>query len=459
MEHGVYIDGHWLGGGRHIHVIEKYTGRHLAAVTRSRSSHVAAAVTAAHRVMQEAAISAVDRAHVLALAAQRLSETRSATALLLAKETGKPLMQSYAEVDQAVAALGYGATLASTGEKEARLLTHLSMPLTVTRRNGRGVTAIISSRIDPLATAAAHIGTVFAAGNSCIMKPSTHTPLTTMLLCRTLAEAGMPPGWVNVLVGSGRGIGERLLRNEHVACAVVSGTDATVSRVAELMKDRPSFATENRGAAAAVIYGDADVDVAVDTCIRKAFAHSGQGPLALERIYVHDTLQQSFTAAFKARVNALVLGDPLAGDTDVACMMDPAQADRISSWVDEALRAGAQAMTPNWQRGNRVSPTVVTDVPDDCRLLKQQLAGPVVTLHPFSAADHAVFPGHEIGRVIMFTRSADFTQDNPPRWSGSDVVVYARRNEEASHAMTVDRQCMDELFRKVSVASRLTYYW
>ena len=272
MEHNLFIDGQWVPGGAPLAVTNKYTGDVIGAVPTARREDVDAALAAAARAAPlMAELPAHKRSAILLRAAALIAERRDELARTIAAEAGKALKFARAEVDRAHSTF----TIAS---EEAKRLHGETLPLDAVPagegyfgfwlRRPVGVIAAISPFNFPLNLVAHKVAPALAAGNTVVLKPASTTPLTAVLLCQILADAGLPPGALNLVVGSGGTVGEWLVTDPRVA--KVSFTGST-SVGAQIMRQAAGNITrvslELGGKSANVVFADADLDRCVERSV------------------------------------------------------------------------------------------------------------------------------------------------------------------------------------------------
>ena len=424
MEYRLLIDGQWLATGEWIEVKNKYSGASLGAVAAAGRAQVDDALEAARRgAAAMAEMPAHRRAAILGCAAELIRERSEDLALLLAAEAGKALKFARAEVDRA------GWTF-QTASEEARRLHGETIPLDglpagegyfgfYTRRPV-GVIAAISPFNFPLNLVAHKVAPALAAGNGVVLKPATTTPLSAVKLCEILIEAGLPPGAINLLVGSGATVGEWMVSDPRVDKVTFTGSPAVGRRITQIAGIK-KITLELGNTSPVIVAPDADLAYAAKRCAVGAYYNSGQVCISVQRIYSQRPVYDSFTESFIRASEAMVVGDPLDDRVDVGPMIDVREAERIEGWVKEAQAGGARVRTGGKRDGGVYWPTVLTDVSPEMKVVAEEAFAPIASviacddfeeaLRQADATEFGLQVGvftRDIGRVLQAVRRLNF---------------------------------------------------
>ena len=409
-EEQLFIGGRWVQGAGALPVLNKYTGETVAMVgladERLLEEAIAAAAGAAP-VM--AAMPAYRRSEILGKAVEILRRRREEFARTIATEAGKALKWARVEVDRAI-------TTFTIAAEEARRIHGETVPLDGVPagqgffgfyvRRPLGVIAAITPFNFPLNLVAHKVAPAIAAGNAIVLKPASATPMSSVLLCEVLEEAGLPEGGINLVIGSGSTIGNRLVEDPRVAMVTFTGSAAVgqeITRRAGIKR----ITLELGNTSPVIVARDADLDLAARRCAFGAYYNSGQVCLSVQRIYVDREVYEPFMERFVKATQNLVVGDPLREEVDVGPMIDPKEADRIEAWVQEALAAGARAVTGARREGPVYWPTVLTHVTPEMRVVRQEAFAPVASTIPFDTLEEglAMADATEYGlQAGIFTR-------------------------------------------------------
>ncbi len=424
MLHGLFIAGEWTAGGPPIEVRNKYDGAVFAVVASARPEDVDAAIAAAHRAAPEMArLPAWRRSEILAKTAAGIAARREELARTIAQEAGKAIKFARVEVDRAVQTFTVAA-------EEAKRIHGETIPLDAApagegyfgfwQRRPIGVVAAIAPFNFPLNLVAHKVAPALAAGNTVVLKPATTTPMASVALCEILAEAGLPAGAMNLVVGAGATVGDRLVADPRVGKVTFTGS-APVGRQILARAGIKKVTLELGNTSPVIVAPDADLDLVAKRCALGAFYNSGQVCLSVQRVYGDASIAEPFLEKLVAATEALVVGDPLDERVDVGPMIDVKEAIRTSAWVDEAVDAGARVATGGRREGPVYRPTLLTHVKPGMKVLDQEVFGPVASFLPYdgfeaalaaaNASDYglqaAVFT-RDIGRVMQAIQTLDF---------------------------------------------------
>ena len=364
------------------------------------------AAVAAAPVMR--ALPAYERAAILMRASAELLERKEDIARTLAGEAGKPLKDALIETDRAAMTFHVAAEEARRLGGEVvpmDLAPHGAGRLAIVKRVPVGPVAAISPFNFPLNLTAHKIAPAVAAGNPIVLKPATKTPLSAITLADILIRAGLPPPAISVLPMA-RTTGDRLVTDERFKLLTFTGS----SSVGWGMKTRAGkkrVILELGGNAGVIVDDTADIRFAAARVAAGGFGFAGQSCISVQRVYVHDRVFDDFTSALVALVEELKVGDPLDPTTDVGPMIEEGEAERIDTWVREAVAHGARVLTGGKRLGGALyAPTVLTDVPAEARVCAEEVFAPVVVLARFSSFESAL---EEVNRSTYGLQAGVFT--------------------------------------------------
>jgi acyl-CoA reductase-like NAD-dependent aldehyde dehydrogenase len=420
----LFVGGRWVDGGAPLPVRNKYTGDVIATLPTARPEDVDAAIGAAVEAAPVmAALPAHRRSEILSRAVALMQQHRDDLARTIAAEAGKAMKFSRIEVDRAISTFTFAA-------EEAKRIHGETVPMDAVPtgegyfgfylRRPVGVVVAISPFNFPLNLVAHKVAPALAAGNSVVLKPASSTPLTALLLCRLLAEAGIPAGGINLVVGPGGTVGSQLVADPRVAKVTFTGSPE-VGRQITARAGIKKVTLELGNTSPVIIAPDADLDLAAKRCAVGAYANSGQVCISVQRIYADHTVYEPLTDRFVKATEAMVVGDPLDERVDVGPMIDLREAERIEGWVNEARSGGAEVLTGGRREGPVYLPTVLTRVRPEMKVVAQEAFAPVASVMEYDdfeealrAADRteyglqaSVFT-RDIGRVFHAIRHLNF---------------------------------------------------
>jgi acyl-CoA reductase-like NAD-dependent aldehyde dehydrogenase len=277
-----------------------------------------------------------------------------------------------------------------------------------TLRKPIGVIGAISPFNFPCNLVAHKIAPALAAGCPVVLKPASQTPLSALFLAELELEAGLPNGWLNVVVGPASQIGDVLVEDERVKLITFTGS-GDVGWGLQERAPRKRVKLELGNSTPVIVAADADVEAAATKLAGNAFAFAGQSCISVQRIYVERTVYDAFVNAFVPKVEALTVGDPADDDTDVGPVIDGGARSRILEWIAEATAAGATLLAGGLE-GELIRPTVLGNVRDDQKVSCEEVFGPVVVLNPIDSVAEGIdrANGTKFGlQAGIFTASID----------------------------------------------------
>lgn len=368
-------------------VTNPYDGRLVGTVSVPTDAQVEEAVAAAHAVRDEfAATPAHVRAAALDHVVRRLTERTEEIAQLISAENGKPIKWARGEVGRAVSVFRFAAEEARrfNGGEAQRLDTDLGGTgrLGLTRRFPRGAVLGIAPFNFPLNLSAHKVAPAIAVGAPIILKPAPATPISSLILGELLAETDLPAySWSVLTVPNDKM--PALVQDERLPVISFTGSGPVGYAIMESVP-RKHCTLELGGNGAAVVLGDyaseADLDWAATRIATFSNYQGGQSCISVQRVIADASVYDRLVPKIVAAVEALVTGDPADAATDVGPLVSEDAAKRVESWVDEAVRGGAELLTGGKRDGATYAPTVVAGLPDDVKLSCEEVFGPVMSL-------------------------------------------------------------------------------
>jgi acyl-CoA reductase-like NAD-dependent aldehyde dehydrogenase len=222
-----------------------------------------------------------------------------------------------------------------------------------------------------------------------VLKPASQTPLSALFLAELETEAGLPPGWLNVLAGSSSEIGDVLVGDDRVAAISFTGSGEVGWKLRE-RAPRKRVALELGNSTPVLVAADADLDQAAAKVAANAFSFAGQSCISVQRVYVERGAYDGFLERFLPRVEALRVGDPADEETDVGPVIDGHARERILAWIEEARSAGARVLAGGDAEGDLIRPTVLSDVDPALKVSCEEVFGPVCTVTAYDSLDEAI---------------------------------------------------------------------
>ncbi|BBC35553.1 Aldehyde dehydrogenase [Streptomyces graminofaciens] len=389
-----YIGGEWRPGSGSWDIIDfnPYDGEKLASITIATVDEVDEAYRAAAAAQKDwAQVNAYARRAVFEKALRVIEDREQEITEVIIAELGGTRLKAGFELHLVKEFLCESVQLAL--RPEGRII-----PSPVDGKENRlyrvpvGVVGVISPFNFPLLLSVKSVAPALALGNGVVLKPHQNTPITGgTLVAKIFEEAGLPGGLLNVVVTDIAEIGDAFIEHPIPKLISFTGSDQVGRHVATVAASHfKRSILELGGNSALVVLDDADIDYAVDAAVFSRYVHQGQVCMAANRVLVDRSVQAEFTEKFVAKVKSLKVGDPSDPQTVIGPVINSSQADALSAVVEQAIAEGATALVRGTTTDTLVEPSVLTDVPADSALLKQEVFGPVVFLIPFDGEEEAV---------------------------------------------------------------------
>ena len=413
----LYIAGEWRAatGGGTLPVEDPATGEMLCEVADAQAGDARAALTAAADGQAEWAASAPrDRGEILRGAYEAIVAQTDELALLMTLEMGKALAESRAEI-------AYAAEFFRWFSEEAVRIHGRYMVNTtgkgriLTMRQPVGPCVFVTPWNFPMAMGTRKLAPAIAAGCTVVVKPAQQTPLSMLALAKILEQAGLPGGVLNVITGRHSGaLIEPLLKDSRTRKLSFTGsTEVGRTLIEQSAEQVLRVSMELGGNAPFLVFEDADLDAAVEGAMLAKMRNVGEACTAANRFHVHESIADEFARRLSERMGALRVGRGTEDGTDVGPLIDEAQREKVEELVGDAVARGARTLVG----GGRLSgptypgyfyePTVLADVPDDARLLREEIFGPVAPIATFATEGQALAAANltEYGLVAyVYTR-------------------------------------------------------
>ncbi len=387
-EKRLLIGGEWIETGEWIDVRSPYSGDVVGRVAKAGAREACQAVDAAEKAMRDP-LPAHKRAEILVKVAAGLGRRHDEVARLISDEAGKPMKAARVEAQRAMSTYTFAAV-------EARKLAGEMIPmeaaqagtgkLAFTLRQPIGIVGAISPFNFPLNLVAHKLAPALAAGCAVVLKPASQTPLSALLLAELEEEAGLPPGWLNVVVGPASELGDVLVEDERVKLITFTGSSGVGWGLRErAAKKRVNLELGN--ATPVIVAADADVSLAATKVAQNAFSFAGQSCISVQRVYVEHGVYDAFVAALIPLVEALKVGDPAEDETDVGPVIDPEARERILEWI---RASSGDVLTGGDLDGELIRPTVIANPAREDQVSCEEVFGPVCTVTAVDSLDEAL---------------------------------------------------------------------
>jgi glyceraldehyde-3-phosphate dehydrogenase (NADP+) len=405
------LAGQWVDREKIINVRDPYDDSVIDTVPAATTADVETALAAAEAARGAArAMTTFERSRVLLKTAAIVADNLDDFAVTIAREGSKTIREARKEASRCVN------TLTISGEEAKRLLGETipfdSVPGGEHRRGHFervpiGVVLAITPFNDPLNLVAHKLGPAIAGGNAVVLKPATVTPLSALKLCEAFVEAGLPAGVLQCLTGHGSVLGDALVSDPRVRMVSFTGgleAGLRITAKAGLKK----IGMELGSNSPVIVWHDADLEWAAETCVSGAFWAAGQNCIGVQRVYIHRQAYDRFRDLVVQRTKAYRIGDKMDEATDMGPMINEGEARRVERWVAEAVEKGATVLAGGGRKGTLMEPTVLENVPKKATIHHQEVFGPTVNLYPVDDLEDAIA---EANSVDYGLHAAGFSRD------------------------------------------------
>jgi betaine-aldehyde dehydrogenase len=396
--HKLYINGEWSdsASGRFFPVYDPATEEMIAEVPEGNAVDIDRAVRAARAAFESGpwhSTTAQDRGRVLFRLADRVRKESEALAVLESRNSGKPIVESEFDINDAATCFEYYGGLATKILGQVNPVPDNALSLTL--KEPVGVAGQIIPWNYPLLMAAWKLAPALAAGCTCVLKPAEQTPLTALELAQWFDDVGLPPGVVNVVTGFGEGAGAPLVEHPEVDKIAFTGSVAVGKQIMKAAADTVKRVTlELGGKSPNIFFADSDFEAAVDGALFGVFINQGEVCSSGSRILVQKSIYPRFVEAMTEKAKRIKLGPPLERDTKMGPLVSREQYERVRSYQEvgkhEAKLAFGGGTSPVKERGYYVEPTIFYDVPSEARIAREEIFGPIASVIPFDDEQEAI---------------------------------------------------------------------
>jgi glyceraldehyde-3-phosphate dehydrogenase (NADP+) len=404
--------GHeWVDRAETIEVRDPFDNSLIDTVPSATPADVETALSTAYAARQTArAMTTYQRSQVLLATAAIVRDNLEDFARTIAREGSKTINEARGEARRTVN------TLTISGEEAKRLLGETipfdSFPGGEVRRGyfervPIGVVLAITPFNDPLNLVAHKLGPAIAGGNAVILKPATVTPLSGLKLTEAFMQAGLPAGVLQCITGHGAVLGDSLVADKRVRMVSFTGGLEAGEHIAN-RSGLKKIGMELGSNSPVIVWKDANLEWAAETCVSGAFWAAGQNCIGVQRIYIHREVYDRFRDDFVARTRVYKIGDKMDEATNMGPMITEAEAERVERWVAEAVELGATVLTGGQRSGALMEPTVLENVPENATIHHSEVFGPAVNLYAVDSLDEAIGKANSVDFGL---HSAGFSND------------------------------------------------
>jgi betaine-aldehyde dehydrogenase len=398
----MYIGGSWIEAqqGASREVYDPADQSVIGVVTEADATDVDRAVTAARAAFDQGPwprMAATERASVLAHAADLLEKRLDEFALLDTQDCGKPLRDSAGDVSDAIGCLRYYAGLV---DKPLGQTYNVPDPDTqaFVIREPLGVCAQIIPWNYPLMMAVWKLAPCLAAGNSSVIKPSEHTPLSIIRFFELLEQAGLPAGVANLVLGAGNTVGQALVEHPGVDKVAFTGGGVTGRKIMQAASGTfKNLSLELGGKSPCVVFDDVDLDIAVDWALFAIFCNQGEVCSAGSRLLLQESIHDDFVQRLATRAERIRVARGTDEGAEMGPLVTPQHMQRVLDYIELGKQEGAQLLcggdrltTGEFAQGNFVAPTIFDRCTSRMRIVQEEIFGPVLTVQSFGTEDEAI---------------------------------------------------------------------
>lgn len=388
----ILIGGEWREASESFEVKSPFTGKVLAEVSSANESETEEAIALADEAAKEMRkLSRVEIAEGLRKISKAIEKRKDEFAESIANEAAKPLKTAKGEVERDISLFAWAAG-------EAERFAGDVVPIDTqaggkgkfgyTLQVPRGVIYGISPFNFPLNLVGHKVAPALASANSIIIKPSSKTPLTALLLGEVFLESGLPKNALQVVPMNTDYI-DTVLNDERVKMISFTGSDS-VGWNLKTKAGKKAVSLELGGNAPVIIDESADLKRAIEQTAYGAFAYAGQTCISVQRVILHEKIADEFTEKFVEKAKNLKIGNPLDETTELSVMIDENAAEKAKSWIDEALQNGAKLLCGGTRNGAMLDATILSDTNPEMRVVADEIFAPVAVIERFSDFEEAV---------------------------------------------------------------------
>jgi len=370
------------------------------------------------------------RIEILSRAAEIMKGQVEELAVAAAREGGKPLIDSRVEAVRAINSVEVCVeTIKHDGGEVIPMGLNAGSAnrFAVTTLEPIGVVVAVSAFNHPLNLIAHQVAPAIASGCPVVVKPSEDTPLSCLRFAEILIEAGLPEEWCQVTVTENRDVATSLVTDPRVAFFSFIGSPGVGWSLRSQLAPGTRCALEHGGAAPVIVGPDADLGEILPPLLKGGMYHAGQVCVSVQRIFAHESIARNLAEALADGAEKLIVGDPTREDTEVGPLIRPREVERVHDWTSEASDKGGEILSGGEpMEHNCYGPTVIYDPPDDVKVSKMEVFGPVICVYPYDDMDEAIDRANALPfafQASVFTKDIDRAMRAYSRLDASAVMI------------------------------------
>jgi succinate-semialdehyde dehydrogenase / glutarate-semialdehyde dehydrogenase len=387
----MWINGKRVEGEKSMDVINPATGRVVGVVPLATEEQTLSAIQSAVDAFKGwAKLPAEHRSAYLTQWADQLLLHQQELAEIIVEEQGKPIQEALGEILGSALIIRWYAEEGKRAYGEILPASNIDQKLMVFKQPV-GVVGLITPTNMPAGTVIRKVSAALAAGCTFVLKPAPETPRTAVALIQQLMETGLPAGVANLVIGDEEVVGKALIEDERVRKISFTGSTAVGKKI---MRDAAAtmkrLSLELGGNCPAIVFPDADVDKAVEAIVNNKFENSGQVCNGINRIYVHDSIEEEFSLKFTEKVKQLKVGNGLDSTVQIGPLVAKSYLEKVERLVEDAKIKGAKVLVGghrliegDFSKGHFYAPTVLTQLTEEMSILKEEIFGPVAPILTF----------------------------------------------------------------------------
>ena len=392
MKKKLFIHGEWVEAEQYCELRAPFSGEVIARIPQATEKETGQAIEAAYQAKRMMAnMTAFQRAEILENVVRLLKERQEEAAHIIALEAAKPLKMARLEVARTLETYKFSA-------EEAKRIYGETLPLDAsafganrlayTKYEPLGVVGAITPFNFPMNLVAHKVGPAIASGNTVVLKPASQTPLSSFFIGEIFEQAGLPKGALNIVTGSGQTVGEKIVQDPRINVVTFTGSPSVGIGIRNKGGLKRVILELGSNSAVIVDKGIHVPDI-IPRCVTGAFSYQGQVCISVQRIYVHESIFDTFVDQFVKATEALNIGDPLDENTDISALISPKDVQRTLLWIEEALGSGAKLLTGGEAVGNILKPTILADVEPALKVSCQEVFAPIVIINKVKSMEEA----------------------------------------------------------------------
>lgn len=389
----LFIGGEWKNGsGQEIVSIFPVDGSINCTFKGASQEDVLEAIELAKNAQSKdswLSLKPYERAQYLYSIADGIESNIERISQIQTRDTGKTLSETSALARSASGTFRYYAALLESSDDS--LTSQRSDSLTLSVYEPLGLISAITPWNSPIASDAQKLAPALAAGNAVLLKPSSWSPLVSLELAKIIESSGLPKGLFSVLPGAGSEVGSLLVEHPDISKVTFTGSTSTGRELAtQAAQKLMPISLELGGKSPAIVFEDADIDVAISGVMFGIFSSTGQSCIAGSRLFIHESIYDEFLERLVNETNKLIVGDPYEKDTQVSSLIHHNHRDKVSAYVDRAIGDGGRILCggkapigAEFEKGAYYLPTIIADVKSSSEIVQEEVFGPVLVVMPF----------------------------------------------------------------------------